>query len=50
VFLDHVVDINAVPSDLHDHIRLPNLNDSEGVSDDLLEPEAAHTIVDYLHW
>lgn len=49
VFLEHLADIDAVPEDLYDRIRLPKVRDGEDVNDDELEPERARAILDYLH-
>lgn len=49
VFFEHLSDIRAVPSELHERIRLPKVNDGEDVDERLLEAERANAILDYLY-
>ena len=46
-FLSHLVDIDAVPEELPERIRLPNVN-GDGSDDTRLESARANAILDYL--
>lgn len=46
-FLDHLVDIDAVPESLPERIRLPNVN-GDGSDDTQLDSGRANAILDYL--
>lgn len=49
VFFEHLADIRAVPSDFHERIRLPKVQDGEDVDERILDAELAKAILDYLH-
>ena len=49
VFFEYLAGIDAVPSDFHEKIRLPKVQDGEDVDERILEAERAHAILDYLH-
>ncbi|MBC9985333.1 site-specific integrase [Haloferax sp. AS1] len=48
-FLSYIADIDAVSEDLAERIRIPRIEDGEGVSDAVLEAERARSILDYLN-
>lgn len=48
-FFEHLADINAVPSDFHERIRLPKLQPGENVDEAVLDAEAANATLDHLH-
>jgi integrase len=47
-FLRFAGDVEAVPTDLHDKVPMPNLDSAQDVSDSTLDPERAEAIIDYL--
>jgi len=49
VFFEHIAGIDAVPSNFHEKIRLPKVQDGDHIDDRILEAERAHAILDYLH-
>ncbi|UVE50590.1 site-specific integrase [Haloferax larsenii] len=49
VFFQYIADIDAVPEELADRIRLPRLQHGEDVSESVLDSERANAILDYLH-
>ena len=48
-FFEYLSDINGVPSDFNERIRLPKVQDGEGVDERLLNAEQANAILDHLH-
>lgn len=49
VFFEHLVDIKAVPSEFHERVRLPKIQEGEDVDERKLSAERAHVILDHLH-
>ena len=49
VFLEHLAGIDAVPEELHERVKLPNVQEGEDVDERLLETEQANAILDHLH-
>ena len=47
-FLRFCASVDAVPEDLYDRVRLPELSRSDDVSDSSLDPSRAPDIIDYL--
>ncbi|MDS0279362.1 site-specific integrase [Halomicroarcula sp. S1AR25-4] len=48
VFFQHLADIKGVPSDFHERIRLPKLQEGEDVDERVLDAERANAILDHL--
>lgn len=48
-FFEYIADIDAVPSEFHERIRLPTIDDGEDVDERVMEAERAKAILDHLH-
>ncbi len=49
VFIEHLEGIDAVPEELHERIKLPNVREGEEVDERMLDAEQANAILDHLH-
>lgn len=48
-FFEFLADIDAVPSNFHERIRLPKVDEGEDVDERILDAELANAILDHLH-
>lgn len=49
VFFEFLTDINAVPANFHERIRLPKVEERQEVDERVLDAETANAILDHLH-